>query len=147
MCNERDTKEVAVGDLKYTKKGEHGKGKKWNDKSSQNWPQFPVQELVAQLGHKLARFGIRLGEQDERGTSRGKCSLCGSEDRSKLRRAHRGLFLCRNCGTVQNADVNGVGNQLARYLRRESKVSAGSSGSMAQPLVWLWHNHRRAVVI
>lgn len=144
LCNQRNVKEVIVGDLKGIKKEKDGKGKKWNDKANQNWQQFPIRKLVTQLDYKLARYGIRLKEQDERGTSKGRCSKCGCTDRSKLHRVHRGLFLCENCGTIQNADVNGAGNQLARYLRVETIHS--SSGCLAQPSIWIFDNHLWTVV-
>jgi putative transposase len=144
LCNQRNVKEVIIGDLKGTKKEKDGKGKNWNDKASQNWQQFPIRQVVAQLGYKLARHSIRLIEQDERGTSKGRCSKCGCTDRSKLHRVHRGLFLCESCGTIQNADVNGAGNQLARYLQAEQSMS--SSGCLAQPSIWYWDSHLWTVV-
>jgi len=147
LCVQRDAKEVVVGDLGGIKKNKDGTGKNWRDKQQQNWQQFPIREVVAQLGYKLARYGIRLVEQDERGTSKGRCSLCGCEDRSKLHRVKRGMFLCRNCDTVQNADVNGVGNQLVRYLHHIGKPIEGSSGSLAEPRVWRWDDHRWTKVV
>lgn len=138
LCVQRNVKEVVVGDLTGIKKNQDGTGKNWSDKPGQNWQQFPIQQVVAQLGYKLARHCIQLQEQDERGTSRGRCSLCGCTDRKKLHRIHRGLFLCENCGTTQNADVNGVGNQLVRYLRLEVLPSISSSGCLAQPSVYRW---------
>jgi putative transposase len=144
LCNKRNVKEVVVGDLTGIKKEKDGTGKKWNDKANQNWQQFPIRTLVAQLDYKLARYNIKLLEQNEKGTSKGRCSECGCIDRSKLHRVHRGLFLCENCGTIQNADVNGAGNQLARYLRVEKLHS--SSGCLAQPSIWHWDNHLWKVV-
>ncbi len=145
LCNQRNVKEVIVGDLKGIKKEKNGTGKNWNDKANQNWQQFPIRKLVTQLDYKLARSGIKIIEQDERGTSKGRCSACGCMDRSKLHRVHRGLFLCENCGTIQNADVNGAGNQLARYLQVEN-ISISSSGCLAQPSIWNWDNHQWMVV-
>ncbi len=144
LCNQRNVKEVVVGDLIGITKEKDGTGKNWNDKANQNWQQFPIRQLVTQLDYKLARYGIKVVEQDEQGTSRGRCSVCGCMDRCKLHRVHRGLFLCENCGTIQNADVNGAGNQLARYLRLEQSIS--SSGCLAQPSVWHWDNHLWTVV-
>lgn len=141
MCNRRNVKEVVVGKLDRIKKDKNGKGKNWNDKASQNWQQFPVREVVAQLDYKLARYRILLKEQDERGTSKGRCCLCGCTDRSKLHRVHRGMFLCENCSTAQNADVNGVGNQFARYLRLDGLPFISSSGCLVQPLVHRWDGH------
>lgn len=146
LCNKRNVKEVVVGKLTGIKKKENGAGRNWNDKASQNWQQFPVRKVVAQLGYKLARYGIRLIEQDEKGTSKGRCSVCGCTDRSKLHRLHRGLFYCENCDTRINADVNGVGNQQARYLHQIGKPIEGSSGCLAQPMVWRWDNHSWTVV-
>ncbi len=150
LCNQRDVKEVVVGDLKGIKKEKDGLGKKWNDKGSQGWQQFPIREVVAQLGYKLARYGIRLVEMDERGTSRGRCSLCGCEDKGKLRRVYRGMFLCGDCNTTQNADVNGAGNMLVRYLHQTGKKLVpvgGSSGSLADPMVWRWDDHQWKTVV
>ncbi len=144
LCVQRNVKEVVVGDLTGIKKEKDGTGKKWNDKANQNWQQFPIRTLVTQLDYKLARYNIKLLEQDEMGTSRGRCSVCGCTDRSKLHRVHRGLFLCENCGIVQNADVNGAGNQLARYLRVDELHS--SSGCLVQPSIWNWDNHLWKVV-
>jgi putative transposase len=144
LCNKRNVKEVVIGDLKGIKKEKDGTGKSWNDKANQNWQQFPIRTLITQLDYKLARYGIKVVEQDEQGTSRGRCSMCGCMYRRKLHRVHRGLFLCENCGTIQNADVNGAGNQLARYLRLERSIS--SSGCLAQPSIWNWDNHLWTVV-
>jgi putative transposase len=144
LCVQRFVKEVVVGDLIGIKKEEDGTGKNWNDKANQNWQQFPIRTLVTQLDYKLARYGIKVVEQGEEGTSRGRCSICGCTDRSKLHRIHRGLFLCENCGTIQYADVNGAGNQLARYLRVEKLHS--SSGCLAQPSIWHWDNHCWTVI-
>ncbi len=145
LCLQRNVKEVVVGDLGGIKKEKDGTGKNWNDKANQNWQQFPIRTLVTQLDYKLARSGIKVIEQDERGTSKGRCSKCGCTDRPKLHRVRRGLFLCENCGTVQNADVNGAGNQLARYLRVDNIVHS-SSGCLAQPSIWNFDNHLWKVV-
>lgn len=141
LCISRNVKEVIVGNLNGIKKKKNGEGKNWTDKPSQNWQQFPVKKIVAQLNYKLARHGILLIEQDERGTSKGRCCLCGCTDRTKLHRIHRGLFRCDNCTSTQNADVNGSGNQLSRYLRKDGQPSLSSSGCLAQPTIWTWNRH------
>ena len=148
-CVKRKTKEVVIGDLKNIKKEKDGTGKRWKKKgkAQQNWQQFPLRTLVAQLGYKLARHGIRLTEQDERGTSKGRCSICGYKDRKHIHRLHRGMFHCDNCNNTQHADINGAKNQLARYLHQETKVSAGSSGCLAQPLVHRWDNHNWSTIV
>jgi IS605 OrfB family transposase len=82
LCVTRNVKEVVVGDLGGIKKEKDGTGKNWNDKANQNWQQFPIRTLVTQLDYKLARFGIKVIEQDEKGTSKGRCSKCGCMNRS-----------------------------------------------------------------
>lgn len=144
LCNDREVKEVVIGDLIHIKKEKDGTGKNWRDKQSQNWQQFPIRKLVTLLRYKLARYGIRLIEIDERGTSKGRCSLCGST--TNLSRVHRGLFLCGNCKKYQHADVNGARNILHRYLYQMGKPIMGSSGSLADPMVWRWNNHTWSVV-
>ena len=147
-CDKEGVKEVVVGDLKGIKKREDGIGKNWRDKGSQNWNQFPVAKLVTQLRYKLVRFGIRLLEKDEHGTSRGRCALCGCTDRDKLHRIHRGVFYCENCEKYQHADANGARNILARYLHQEDGLlsSPGSSGALAAPVIRRWDEHRWSVV-
>ncbi len=34
----------------------------------------------------------------------------------KANRKHRGLYVCKDCGTVMNADVNGAINIAKKYL-------------------------------
>jgi putative transposase len=149
-CEEEDIKEVVIGDLKGIKKNEDGTGKGWNDKASQNWQRFPVRKVVDQLRYKLARRGIRLIEIDERGTSKGRCSVCGNTDRKIMRRIHRGMFHCRKCNTHINADVNGARNILHRYLHQHGldleRPCEGSSGALAVPSIYHWDDHAWSVV-
>ena len=142
-CNKDGVKEVVTGDLKGIKKDIDGEGKNWGKVGNQNWQAFPVRKLVTQLRYKLARFGIRLLEKDEQGTSRGRCSLCGCVDRKKLHRIHRGMFYCENCERYQHADANGARNILARYLHQEAGLlaSEGSSGALAAPVIRRWDDH------
>ena len=42
------------------------------------------------------------------------CSVCGFKDKSS--RKHRGLYVCKHCGVVLNADVNGARNIFFRVV-------------------------------
>ncbi|MGO9379077.1 MAG: zinc ribbon domain-containing protein [Dissulfurispiraceae bacterium] len=42
------------------------------------------------------------------------CCKCGT--RGKANRAHRGLYVCKSCGTTIHADVNGAVNILKKHL-------------------------------
>lgn len=145
-CNRENIKEVVIGDLAHIKKNNDGSGKNWNKKANQNWQQFPIREVVSQLRYKLMRSGIRLIEIDEHGTSKGRCSACGNEDRKTMRRVHRGMFCCDKCNTYTHADINGAKNILVRYLHQIGKTIEGSSGCLAQPLVHRWDNHNWVIV-
>ncbi len=149
-CGEEDVKVVVLGDLKGIKKNEDGTGKNWNRKASQNWQQFPIRQVVDQLRYKLRRRGIRLIEIDERGTSKGRCSVCGNTDRKSMRRVHRGTFHCRKCDTHINADINGARNILHKYLHQSEWLrqppDEGSSGFLADPSIYRWDDHAWSVV-
>lgn len=147
-CAKENVKEVLVGELKGIKKDKQtGQGKGWNAKSGQKLNQVPMREIVRQLRYKLARSGIRVREVDESYTSKGRCSACGCEDRTKLRRVHRGMFRCEACGVEQHADANGSRNILHKYLHQLGvSPGEGSSGRLASPLIRRWDGHRWTVV-
>jgi len=62
------------------------------------------------IGYKAALVGIAVLKTTEEYTSQ-TCSVCkpipGQEYAHKSNRKHRGLYTCKDCGTVINADVNG----------------------------------------
>ncbi len=70
------------------------------------------------------------------------CSCCG--EKRDANRVERGLYVCRRCGAVMNADSNGAEN-IRRRLDQAEKVtlsprSSGdrSSGRVARPVVNLF---------
>lgn len=142
-CEAKGVKEVVVGDLKCIKKEKDGKGKAMKKPQKQKVQQFPIRKLVGLLRYKLERRGIRLVEIDERGTSKGRCSVCGNTKRGTIHRVHRGMFKCDACGNTTNADVNGARNILDKYIHQLGKPSEGISGAtLAAPLVRRWDGHR-----
>ena len=130
-CLNEGINRVVVGDLKNIRK-EKNYGKKVNQKLHA----WGFKEFTDQLKYKLELEGIQLIEVGERNTSK-TCSQCGYKESYKGQcRKHRGLYVCRSCGAVINADVNGSLNILKKYLP-EANVS-WSSGCLAQPLVSRW---------
>ena len=77
-------------------------------------------------------------------TSRAACCMCNTRDKSS--RVHRGLYVCKHCGAVMNADVNGAINILTRYLPGEIHAP-WSSGCLAQPAVnrFAWRKTRPSI--
>lgn len=133
---EKDISTIVVGDLKGIKKGDDGKGKKLIKKVKQKINNTPIRLFIQSLKYKAIREGITVVELDERGTSR-TCSACGLQRKSN--RVHRGLYVCKGCNSVLNADVNGARNILLRYLQEVGKPAIGVVGSLANPLVRRWN--------
>jgi len=133
-CLAEGINRVVVGDLKNIRKGANY-GKKVNQKLHA----WGFSKFTNQLKYKLELEGIQLIEIGEKSTSK-TCSQCGYKESYKAQcRKHRGLYICRNCGAVMNADVNGALNILKKYLP-EANVS-WSSGCLAQPLVRRWNSN------
>ena len=85
------------------------------------------------LEYKGEERGIEVVRQSERDTSK-TCSACGTEDGNQ--RVERGLYVCDDCGTVANADVNGAEN-IRRKVPPSPKRDR-STGWIAQPAVHLF---------
>ena len=88
------------------------------------------------LTYKAEMEGITIKEVSERDTSK-SCSWCGRK--REANRVERGLYVCDECGTVANADVNGAEN--IRQKVTPSLASDGgdrSTGWLAQPSTFLF---------
>jgi len=68
---------------------------------------------------------------DESYTSQ-TCSACG--DVNKSSRRYRGLYICRKCGFVANADVNGALNILRKVAGESVIRRIPSSGGVNPPV-------------
>lgn len=121
---------IVVGDIKNIRKGKH-----WRKKESQKLHSWGFAKLISQIEYKAKLSGIRFEKVGERDTSK-TCSVCGMIKKSN--RKHRGLYVCKNCGTKMNADVNGARNILKKYLQENNILR--SIGSVAEPLIWRCSN-------
>jgi len=74
---------------------------------------IPFGKLVRMIAYKAQEYGIEVESVDEAYTSQ-TCSICGTKDKSS--RKHRGLYVCKHCDSVLNADVNGARNILFRVV-------------------------------
>ena len=74
-------------------------------------------------------YDIKYVETSESYTSQ-ECSQCGVIKKSN--RKHRGLYVCKNCGNVLNADLNGA----IDILKSSSRIIflLGSSGTVNVPI-------------
>jgi hypothetical protein len=65
--------------------------------------------------------------------------------KEKLLRIHRGTFICDNCGTDKNLEINGAGDQPTRYPWQ--CVALRGSRPVTIPLLHRWNDHRWTKVI
>ena len=99
-------------------------------RNNQNFVSVPFLNLVHQVEYKSEMVGIHVIRTTEEYTSQ-TCSLCG--DIRKSNRIHRGLYACKDCGTVLNADVNASQNILHKEFPKSFGI--GDRGCLSHPVV------------
>ena len=99
-------------------------------KNNQNFVLIPFLKLVQQIEYKSKMVGIKVIRTSEEYTSQ-RCSCCGVVRKSN--RKYRGLYVCKNCGMVLNADVNAAINILEKEVPKSEWI--GDRGCLNHPLV------------
>ncbi len=99
-------------------------------KNNQNFVSVPFLKLVQQLEYKSEMVGIKVIRTSEEYTSQA-CSSCGVICKSN--RKYRGLYVCKDCGMVLNADVNASINILQKEVPKSQWI--GDRGCLSRPLV------------
>jgi len=99
-------------------------------RNNQNFVSVPFLKLVRQVEYKSEMVGIKVVKVSEEYTSQ-TCSSCGVVCKSN--RIHRGLYACKNCGTVLNADVNASRNILRKEVPKSFGI--GDRGCLNHPVV------------
>lgn len=121
-CLKHQIGNIVIGELKNIKNSIN-----LGRKNNQNFVNIPYTLFKKKLKGKCELYGIKYSEVDEAYTSQ-QCSHCGTID--KRNRKYRGLYICKNCGNVLNADVNGALNILRKVA---PKSLIGSSGTVDVP--------------
>lgn len=125
-AKELDIKTLVVGDLKDIRKdANHGK------RNNQKLHSWSFSKITQQLEYKSTLAGIRFVRVNEMNTSK-TCSCCGVI--RKANRIKRGLYKCKICGRIQNADLNGASNILKKYLQLFD-IKDRSIGNVGVPLI------------
>jgi len=112
-----------------------GRNKNWKQnirmgrRNNQKFTNVPFHKLIQMLQYKAEEQEIEVILVTEEYTSQ-TCSCCGYCSRSN--RKYRGLFVCKKCKLVINADVNAAIN-IAKKAFPESLLEIGDSGCVAQP--------------
>ncbi|ERG97171.1 MAG: transposase, IS605 OrfB family, central region [Haloquadratum walsbyi J07HQW2] len=110
--------ERSVGDLGGIREDdETGESRNWGDHDHRNldlhgWA-WAFDRFRTPLDYKAEAEGIDVELVSERDTSK-SCSACGHTDDTQ--RVERGLYVCEECDTVANADVNGAENIRQKVL-------------------------------
>ena len=99
-------------------------------RNNQNFVSVPFLKLVRQVEYKSEMVGIKVVKVSEEYTSQ-TCSSCGVVRKSN--RIHRGLYACKNCGAVLNADVNASRNILRKEVPKSFGI--GDRGCLNHPVV------------
>lgn len=98
-------------------------------KTNQNFASVPFYKLIQMLQYKAEEQGIEVFFVTEEYTSQ-TCSNCSH--RSRKNRKYRGLFLCKKCNLVFNADVNAAKNIVKKAFPEFERI--GDRGSVALPV-------------
>ncbi len=118
---------LVLGDIKNIRKdANHGKV---NNQKLHSWS---FSKITEQIKYKSSLSGIRIVTVSEEYTSQ-TCSCCNA--RRKGNRRHRGLYVCKFCGRVINADINGAVNILKKYLQMFN-IEQRSIGNVELPIMY-----------
>jgi len=123
-CLNKGIKTLVAGDVTDIRKD-----KNFGKVGNQKLHSWSFSKFIQQLEYKCNRVGIRFVRVNEAYTSK-TCSICGIIKKSN--RIHRGMYKCKKCGNLMNADVNGAKNILKKYLR---DFLSRSIGDVAMPSV------------
>jgi putative transposase len=124
-CIEHDIGKIIIG---------YNEGWKQNinigKRNNQNFVSIPFLKLIQQIEYKSKMVGIEVIRTTEEYTSQ-MCSNCGIIDKSN--RKYRGLYVCKKCGSVLNADVNASKNILQKEISESVRI--GDRGLLDRPAV------------
>jgi putative transposase len=115
LAARQGVKTIVVGDLTgIREKSELG------GKNNQKFHALPIRKLAQMIKYKAEEVGITFDTQTDEYTSQ-TCAFCkpfaSKEYANKSNRIHRGLYHCKECDTLVNADVNGSMNISKKYLK------------------------------
>ncbi|WP_141212931.1 RNA-guided endonuclease TnpB family protein, partial [Halorubrum sp. Ea1] len=136
-CVEEDVGTIVIGDLSGIREDdENGESKDWGTRGNLNLHSWAFDRFTELLTYKAEMGGISVEEVSERDTSK-SCSCCGRE--RKANRVERGLYVCDECGTTANADVNGAENIRQKVSPSSPNLSVNrNNGWLAQSSTFLF---------
>jgi len=136
-CVKEGVGTIVVGDLSGIREDDDtNEAKDWGKHGNLDLHSWAFDRFMDLLTYKAEIEGIEVKEVSERDTSK-SCSCCGQT--RDANRVERGLYVCDNCGTVANADVNGAEN-IRQKVTPSLACDGGdrSIGWLAQPSTYLF---------
>lgn len=89
-------------------------------KTNQKFHKLPYRKVINQLKYKAQLAGIEVLDDVKENYTSQTCCICkdtpSKENAVKSNRKYRGLYVCRDCGSEINADINGAVNIAKKYL-------------------------------
>jgi putative transposase len=136
-CAEEGVGTIVIGDLSDIREDdETEESKNWGKHGNLDLHSWAFDRFTELLTYKAEMEGITVEQVSERDTSK-SCSCCGRKHDAN--RVERGLYVCDECGTTANADVNGAENIRQKVSPSSPNVSVNrSNGWLAQPSTFLF---------
>ena len=111
--------------------------------TNQKFHALPFKKLVNMIMYKAEQVGISVDSTITEEYTSQTCAVCkpmpAKEYAHKSNRKHRGLYICQNCQTVINADLNGAINISKKYLKG---LHAQSVVVLDTPTVYTFNGHQ-----
>ncbi|MBO4248782.1 transposase [Halomicrobium sp. IBSBa] len=134
-CVDEGVGTIVVGDLSGIREDEEtDESKNWGKHGNLDPHSWAFDRFTSMLAYKAEMDGITVKQVSERDTSK-SCSCCGRK--RKANRVERGLYVCDECKTVANADVNGAEN-IRQKVSPNPHGEDRSNGWLAQPSTFLF---------
>ncbi len=127
LCVAHGVGTLIVGDLKGIMKQPDGAPRDFRRRDKGKMFAWSYDKISQQLVYKGATEGVTVIKISERDTSR-TCSHCGLVRKANL--VARGLYRCRECGAVYNADINEARNILFKGISETAPAEVGVTGSL-----------------
>jgi len=136
-CVEEGVGTIVIGDLSGIREDdEDTESKNWGSHGNLDLHSWAFDRFTELLTYKAEMKGITVEDVPERDTSK-SCSCCGRKRDEN--RVERGLYVCDECGTAANADVNGAENIRQKVSPSSPNLSVNrSNGWLAQPSTFLF---------
>jgi len=136
-CVEEGVGTIVVGDLSGIREDDDtDESKNWGKHGNLDLHSWAFDRFTDLLEYKAEMEGITVEEVAEEDTSK-SCSCCGRK--RDANRVERGLYVCADCGTVANADVNGAENIRQKASPSSPTLSVNrSNGWLTQPSTLLF---------